>query len=268
MQALKDFLHAIQFFTRIPVVGKLAAWVGFTERMQARALAYFPLIGALIGLSTAALLMGVNFILPALTTAPWIAALFSTFLGLMLTGAMHEDGLADLVDGLGGSHSKERALEIMKDSRIGAYGVLALIITLISKIVFLVALTEINVLFAGLTLFAGHLVSRFMPVCVVRLLPYVGNLTHSKSSLVVSQRSVIWLAGFWTLLGITLLFYVAPSYVWFGGLSGCLIFFVIIYRLMIRRLDGYNGDALGAVQQVCELGFYFGTLVSVPFVPL
>ncbi len=268
MHAIKHFLLALQFFSRIPVTGKFAAWVGFNPEMQARSLGYFPLVGWLIGLLTAGAFLVLSFVLSVAPATPWIAALFSTLFGLLLTGALHEDGLADLVDGLGGSTSKEGALEIMKDSRIGAYGVIALFGALLAKVFLLAALAEINIWLACLALFSGHVISRLMPVWVVRLLPYVGNPTQSKSSAMVASNGVFWLALFWTLSALALVFYFAPSYVWLGGLSVSLVGLIVMYRLISRRLGGYNGDALGAVQQICELSFYFGTLVFVPIVPL
>jgi len=268
MQAIKHFLLSLQFFSRIPVTGKLAAWVGFDSTMQARTLGYFPLVGWLIGFLTAVLLLLLSFLLPVAPATPWIASLFSSLFGLILTGALHEDGLADLVDGLGGSSKPDRALEIMKDSRIGTYGAIALFGALLGKVFLLAALAEINIWLASLALFSGHVVSRLMPVWMVRLLPYVGDLSISKSSSVVAAKGVFGLSLFWTLSALGLVFYFAPSYVWLGGVLGCVFGFFFMYRLIKRRLGGYNGDGLGAVQQISELGFYFGTLLFVPIVPL
>ena len=268
MKPVKHFLLAVQFFTRIPVRGRLANWVGFDQDMQARALSYFPLVGVIVGLLSSSIFLLLSFVLPVMPASPWIASLISMLFGLLLTGAIHEDGLADLADGLGGSHLRERALEIMKDSRLGTYGAIALFVSLLSKVFFLAALAEINIWLASLTLFGAHVVSRLMPVWVVRLLPYAGDLSVSKSSAMVASKAAIWGALFWTLTAMVVLIYLAPSYVWLGAVAGCTIGFLIMYRMIKRRIGGYNGDCLGAVQQVCELGFYFGTLLFVPLVPL
>jgi adenosylcobinamide-GDP ribazoletransferase len=268
LKPIKHFLLAVQFFTRIPLKGRLANWVGFDQEMQARALSYFPLVGMIVGLLTSTIFLLLSFILPVIPSSPWIASLLSMLFGFLLTGAMHEDGLADLSDGLGGSSSRERALEIMKDSSIGTYGALALFGSLLTKVFLLTALAEINVWLASLTLFGAHVVSRFTPVWVVRLLPYAGDLSVSKSSAMVASKAAIWGALCWALIGMGVLLYLAPSYVWIGAVAGCMLGFIVIYKLIKRRLGGYNGDCLGAVQQVCELGFYFGTLLFVPLVPL
>lgn len=268
VKPIKHFLLAVQFFTRIPVKGSLANWVGFNQDMQARALSYFPLVGMIVGLLTGTIFLLLSFVLPVMPASPWIASLISMLFGFLLTGAMHEDGLADLADGLGGSFERERALEIMKDSRLGTYGAIALFGSLLTKVFLLAALAEINIWMASLALFGAHVLSRLMSVWVVRLLPYAGDLSNSKSSAIVASKTAIWGALCWAFISMGVLLYLAPSFVWVGAVAGCMIGFIVIYKLIKRRIGGYNGDCLGAVQQVCELGFYFGTLLFVPLVPL
>ncbi len=141
-KSLRYFLLALQFFTRIPVTGRLGEWADYSPDALRKSAAYFPAIGWIVGVITALTywLMASN--LPDLPATPLVAAFLSTFVGLMLTGAFHEDGLADLTDGLGGSMKREQALEIMKDSRIGSFGSLALIIALGSKISLLTLLGQ------------------------------------------------------------------------------------------------------------------------------
>ena len=129
-QFIRHYLLALQFFTRIPVTGRLAAWVGYSPAMLRTSAGHFPgvgvLVGALVAGFTALLLAG----LPGGVFAPLVAAVWGTAFGVLLTGAFHEDGLADVADGLGGSQERERALLIMKDSRVGAFGAIAVVLVL------------------------------------------------------------------------------------------------------------------------------------------
>ena len=123
MTALRHFLLALQFFTRIPVTGPLADWVGFSPSMLRASAAYFPVVGLVIG-GLVVLTAGLMHYLPT-AYAPLVAAAFGTAWSVWLTGGFHEDGLADMTDGLGGSYDRATALTIMKDSRIGAFGAIA-----------------------------------------------------------------------------------------------------------------------------------------------
>ena len=128
----RHFLLALQFFTRVPVTGRLASWVGYSPQMLRASAGHFPGIGWLVGCVAAGVFAGACW---ALTLAghssqasAWVAAVLSTLATVLMTGGFHEDGLADVADGLGGSLQRERALVIMKDSRVGAFGVLALVL--------------------------------------------------------------------------------------------------------------------------------------------
>src|SRR5690606_27354366 len=129
MTALRHFLLALQFFTRIPVTGRLAAWVGFSPQMLRASTAHFPGVGWVVGGCAAAVFVVARAGLPG-TAGALATALLSTVATVLLTGAFHEDGLADTADGLGGSAQRARALEIMKDSRIGAFGAITLVLAL------------------------------------------------------------------------------------------------------------------------------------------
>jgi adenosylcobinamide-GDP ribazoletransferase len=116
-----DLLHAVQFLTRLPV----STWVRFDAGALGRCALYFPLVGGLVGLLAALVFVMADQVLPHS-----LAVLCAMLAPVCMTGAMHEDGLADTADGLCGHAPKERALEIMRDSRIGVYGALALIFAL------------------------------------------------------------------------------------------------------------------------------------------
>jgi adenosylcobinamide-GDP ribazoletransferase len=154
---LRHFLIALQFFTRIPVTGRLADWVGFSPAMLRASAAHFPGVGWVVGGLTAAVFHGLLTWLPSQAAAPWVAAIASTVFSVLLTGAFHEDGLADTADGLGGALHRERALEIMKDSRIGSYGAAALVLAALAKVALIALLAQAGgAWLAAAGLFAAH----------------------------------------------------------------------------------------------------------------
>jgi adenosylcobinamide-GDP ribazoletransferase len=266
VNALRHFLLALQYFTRIPLPEGVARWVGFDSAMQRASLAYLPLVGALVGAVGGACLLGLLRGLPAVGASTWVAAVLSTLVTVMLTGAFHEDGLADLADGLGGHVSRERALEIMKDSRIGSYGAIALVLVFLLKIGLIAALAQADAVSAAWVLFAAHACSRLMPVGVAALLPNIRDAAASKSQAVTAGVGwrVIGGAVFWALLALAMAVWRHPGLIWLGGVAACLLAWLIMCRFLRRRLQGYTGDALGATQQVCELAFYLGLLFCLP----
>lgn len=272
MNFVRHYLLALQFFTRVPITGRLAAWVGYSPAMLRKSAAHFPGVGWLVGLAAAlvhgALLLG----LPATAHAPLVAAVFSTAFTVLLTGAFHEDGLADLADGLGGSHDRERALDIMKDSRVGAFGVLALVLTLMGKVALLALLGTASVTLVFAALFFTHVLSRFLPLGLIRLLPHVGDTARSKSKPLADQISGTSLAValLWTVAAAALVVGGLPSVQWVQWVMGALaavLAWLWMWRLLARRLQGYTGDGLGATQQVCEIACYLGLALSLNLRP-
>ncbi len=142
MQPLRHFVLAVQFFSRIPVTGRLAAWAGWSPQLQHASVAHLPGVGWLVGAWGAACLTATGWLLAPSPWMPLVAAVLSTVATLWLTGGLHEDGLADVADGLGGFVPPERALEIMKDSRLGAYGAMALVMALLAKLSLVALLVE------------------------------------------------------------------------------------------------------------------------------
>ncbi|MDP3172161.1 MAG: adenosylcobinamide-GDP ribazoletransferase, partial [Polaromonas sp.] len=141
---IRHFLLAVQFFTRIPVTGALAAWVGYSPAMLRASAAHFPGTGWLVGGVAAGVYALLIALLPPGLFTPLVAAALSTVATVLLTGAFHEDGLADVSDGLGGSSEAPRALEIMKDSRVGAFGALALVLVLGCKLALIALLGSLE----------------------------------------------------------------------------------------------------------------------------
>ncbi len=262
----RHFLLALQFFTRIPVTGRLAGWVGFSPAMLRASAAHFPGVGWLVGGLTATLMHGMLLALPAVPATPWVAAIASTVLGVLSTGAFHEDGLADLCDGLGGSPDRERALEIMKDSRIGTYGAIALVLALLAKVGLLALLAQVDPRLAVASLFAAHVTSRLLPLFVIRTLPHVGDTASSKSKPLADRiANAGVLAGLvWWVPAMVLAWWVLPAAPWPQAVLGALVGLAWMRRLLQRRLQGFTGDGLGATQQVCEVAFYLALAVSLP----
>lgn len=265
MQFIRHYLLALQFFTRVPVIGRLAEWVGYSPEMLRRSAAHFPGVGWLVGGLAAGVYAGLAAVLPDGGYTPLLLAVLSTVFTVRLTGAFHEDGLADVADGLGGSYDKERALDIMKDSRIGAYGALALVLALLLKVTLLAVLGEADPALACSALFFAHVLSRFLPLGLIRLLPHVGDTARSKSKPLADQISGAGLlvAALWTAAAVALAAWWLPdARLWLGGGLAAVLAWLWMWRYLVRRLQGYTGDCLGATQQVSEIAIYFGLAVA------
>jgi adenosylcobinamide-GDP ribazoletransferase len=267
MGFIRHYLLALQFFTRIPVTGRLADWIGFSPAMLRASAAHFPGVGWIVGGSTAAVFMGLALVLPDQPASLGVAAVASTVFSVLLTGAFHEDGLADLADGLGGSMNRERALDIMKDSRIGTYGALALVLGVAAKLALLVLLAQAGDLkLAAVALFAAHVTSRLTPLFIIRTLAHVGDTPHSKSKPLAESISTSGLlaALVWWALAMALAWWLVPAAPWALAVLGALLGLAWMWRLLKRRLQGFTGDGLGATQQLSEVGFYLALAIALP----
>jgi adenosylcobinamide-GDP ribazoletransferase len=264
MNFVRHYLLALQFFTRIPVTGPLAQWVGYSPQMLRASAAHFPGVGLLVGAVAALVYGALAWALPDTPWTPLVAAVLSTAATVLLTGAFHEDGLADVADGLGGAPERERALEIMKDSRVGAFGVLALVLALLAKAALLALLGSVDWLLACAGLLAAHAVSRAWPLLLIRLLPHVGDTATSKSKPMAEQISDAGLVAalLWVILVLAMSSWLldAMDLAAALGLSGLALLWM--WRWFRRRLQGFTGDCLGATQQVCELTFYLGLALA------
>ncbi len=279
---VREFLLAVQFFTRIPVTGRLADWVGFSPELLRTSAGHFPGVGVLVGVAAAAVYMLLQLLLPETTLAPLAAATLSTVATVLLTGGFHEDGLADVADGLGGSHDRDRALEIMKDSRVGAFGAMALVLALLAKIGLMAVLGSVEVnsvqtdgsenwgvsswsgAYMGVALLTAHVVSRGLPLLVIYLLPHVGDSASSKSKPLADQIAPVTLmvALIWCLAVLALASLVIDIASLLAACGFAVIALLWMARLFKRRLQGFTGDCLGATQQICEIAFYLGLAVA------
>lgn len=278
LQFIRHYLLSLQFFTRIPVTGRLADWVGFSPAMLRASAGHFPGVGVLVGGLLALFTAGLLAWLPPTGSAPLVAAALGTALGVLLTGAFHEDGLADVADGLGGSSDRDRALIIMKDSRVGAFGAIAVVLVLLCKVALLTLLGDVSGPLLVAALFVAHVVSRTWPLLTIRLLPHVGNAAGSKSKPLADQISGAALGTglLWCLLVLALVVSVQAAtdfgainmtdqgllLALLNALMASFVAWAVMARWFWRRLGGFTGDCLGATQQVCEVAFYLGLGLS------
>ena len=256
-------LVAVQFLTRISV----PSFSHYDPQWLHQSSRYFPAVGLLIGLLCAGV-----FWLSSLLFIPLVAAVISTAFGIKLTGAFHEDGLADSCDGLGGGLTRARTLESMKDSRLGTYGVLGLVSALLLKISLLTAMPTPVAIVA---LIIGHTASRLFCISLLTLLPYGGEIEHAKAKPMAQQLTplqAIYSSG-WLILAITLVTLVFPNTMQQIGIWQWLLALLLgigatdyMRRLLRRRLDGYTGDGLGATQQLSEIAIYIGLAASLPLI--
>ncbi len=265
MQFIRHYLLAVQFFTRIPVTGRLAAWVGYSPQMLRASAAHFPGVGVLVGALVAGLTALLLVFLPqASPLSPLVAAVLGTVFSVMLTGAFHEDGLADIADGLGGSPNRERALEIMKDSRVGAFGAIAVVLVLFAKVSLLALVGDVNPEVMVVGIFVAHVASRTFPLLLIRLLPHVGDVAGSKSKPLADQITglSLFIAILWLFMVLAFVFIVYDAIYLIAGMAAASVAFWYMWRLFSKRLQGFTGDCLGATQQVCEAAFYLGLALS------
>ena len=260
---LRHYLLALQFFTRIPVTGGVAAWVGFSPAMLRASAAHFPGVGWLVGGSVALFSAALWMLMPDTAFTPLAVAVLGTVATVLLTGAFHEDGLADVADGLGGSNDRMRSLEIMKDSRVGAFGALALVLVLLSKVSLLAVVGAVDNMAMFTGLFAAHVCSRLFPLFLIAALPHVGDAAGSKSKPLADQISLpsLLAAGLWVVLALGVMVLAGQADTLAVPLASASLAALWMGRWFARRLQGFTGDCLGATQQVCEVAWYMGLVV-------
>ncbi|MBR1881241.1 MAG: adenosylcobinamide-GDP ribazoletransferase [Prevotella sp.] len=211
---------------------------------------HWPLAGWLTGGVMAATLYVGSMYLPYI-----VAVLLAIIVRLLVTGALHEDGLADFLDGFGGGgHDRERILAIMKDSHIGTYGVLALILY---ELLLAACLFSLPPTLAALTILAADPYAKMVTAQLILMMPYARKEEEAKNKTV--YRKMDWKAGI--SLAIQGLLPMG-LYLWYTGLAWELIIFLpcltmyFLYLLIWNRLRGYTGDCCGAVCLLVELTVY------------
>lgn len=251
MHQVRLFFIALQFFTRIPIPRR----VGFEPDWLHHASRYFPLVGVVV----AAVAAGVYFAALQLWPAP-VAVLLSTAAAIYLTGAFHEDGFADMCDGFGGGMTRERVMEIMKDSRIGTYGAVGALLLLALKCTLLIAMPAATAIAA---LFLAHPLSRLASAALIWKLRYARDEGKAKPLAQEMSTAEFAIASICTLipLCVTVLYLGWPAVA-----ASILATFAAATWLavkFVRRIGGYTGDCLGAVQQVSEVMVYLCVCASI-----
>lgn len=265
---IRIFFTAVMFLTRLPV----PRFTDHAPEYLERSVKYFPVVGWLVGA-----ISGFVFLVFNKYIGEDIALVASIIAGILTTGAFHEDGFADVCDAFGGGWTKEKILLIMKDSRLGSFGVIGLISILASKFLLMRGLPKFlpdidppsvnifyNYRYFLLTLIAAHAVSRLMAVWVIQGYDYVSDPAGSKSKPLATRRP-----GY-LILTIATVFALIP----FIGLSWhflLALFPVILVTYSLANyfkkwIGGYTGDCLGAIQQVTEITFYLGVIIVWRFV--
>ncbi|WP_163715532.1 adenosylcobinamide-GDP ribazoletransferase [Mangrovibacterium lignilyticum] len=236
------FLTAVMFYTRIPVPATLE----YSPERLNRATRYFPLIGWIVGGAGAAVFYGLVQILPL-----QLSVFLSMLATIFLTGAFHEDGFADFCDGFGGGYTREKILTIMKDSRIGTYGSVGLIGMLGTKFL---ALQSMPVYEIPMAMVAAHAFSRLMPVLIIFNSWYSRDDESSKSKPIgkKGKNSDLIIAIIVALVPMAFL----PWQLMAVALPAALLLTFLFKKYTERKIGGYTGDGLGALQQLVEVLFY------------
>jgi adenosylcobinamide-GDP ribazoletransferase len=251
------FVVAIQFLTRLP----LPNLEGFQTSWLSESARYFPLVGALVGVISVGVWWVSSMVFP-----PALAVGLMMSASLLLTGAFHEDGFADVCDGFGGGRTRDSVLAIMKDSRVGAYGAIGVAMMLGLKWSVLVSLPHAAF---PIIVIGAHMVSRWCAISLIWRLPYVRAEPQAKSKpLADSLSGADWLLsgvlGTLILLPAMLLIDPAARYQLALALLAALTLSGITTMLAAgyfkNRIGGYTGDCLGATQQLAEFSFLLAAL--------
>lgn len=238
---IKIFFTALMFYTRIPC----PAWVDHSQEYLNKATRYFPLIGWIVGVAVSLVFLSGIQILPVS-----ISVILSMITGVLITGAFHEDGFADTCDGFGGGWTKEKILEIMKDSRTGAYGVIGTALLLLLKFSALAELGKLDVWFCITTMILAHTLSRFSAVAITFTERYVREDELSKAKPIAKKIDVknFIIASLWVIPA----FLLFQNPVFLFVLIPVFITTFYLKNYFKKWIGGYTGDCLGATQQVTE----------------
>lgn len=260
---LRQYLLAVQFFTRVPVTGALGQWAGFSPDLLRASAAHFPGVGLLVGLVACTTFALLGLALPGSPYAPFAAAVGCTVATVLLTGGIHEIGLAESADALGRA-AREQAPATPQEARSGSYGTLALVLALAAKVSLLALLASESPAGVLAALLAAHVLSRFWPLLLVRSLPGMPAAASLKGS-VLSERvdhRTLAIAAAWCVAPMAIALMVQGPVFLITGVLFSGLALLGLRRLFAQRLQGFSGDCQGATQQVCEIAFYLGAAIG------
>lgn len=254
---IEHFVAALRFYTRIPCPD----WIEHSDEALNKSRKYFPLIGWIIGGIGVATLLIFNSILPLS-----VSIILSMAATIYATGAFHEDGFTDTCDAFGGGWTKQQILSIMKDSRIGAYGTVGIIVLLSLKWITLYEIGLYSLPILLITYLNAHISSRFIASLMIQTHQYVQDIDKSKSKPIAATKlslgEMLYSSIFMLLAG--LFFY--PYYLLLLSFPIAYITKLYLGYYFNKRIGGYTGDCLGATQQVTEVMFYLGVLGLCKFI--
>ena len=242
-----NLLAAFIFFTRLPF------WrlKEVPSECFKHVVPYWPWVGWLTG-GLMAMVLGLGSQVMPVSLA-WILAIVTR---LLVTGALHEDGLADFFDGFGGGTTRERTLTIMKDSHIGTYGVIGLIVYFL----LMLELRHLPVPMLCTLVVCGDCWGKLCASQLINFLPYARKEEDSKAKVIYNRMSGKEL--FFCIAGGALPLLLLPLSLWLALIAPCLVLAFLI-RMMKRRLQGYTGDCCGATFLMCEMAFYLSALILI-----
>jgi adenosylcobinamide-GDP ribazoletransferase len=249
---LADFYFCLGFFTRLPIPSAASRGEPHTLANFSRAVRMLPVAGGLVG-TIAAIVMWVA---SGLGFPPALAAPLAICSLVLLGGAMHEDGLADCADGFSGGTTRERKLEIMRDSQIGTFGAVALVLSLYLRAASLALIADESLGLAGVVLIGAAALSRAASLMPLALLPPArangtgfAARTPERAALAVAACLAVVFALAPVVAGASL----ARSLAGIAAATGAAYAIVLLAR---KQIGGQSGDVAGAAQQLSEIAFY------------
>lgn len=243
---MRSLRAAFRFLTRLPIPGPESTW-----QDTARGMGHFPLVGAFVGL-----LISGAFVLGTCLWSPMVAAVLAIALGLMVTGGFHEDGASDAADGLGGGWTKERTLEIMKDSRIGAYGAMTLWCLLMFRFAALLNLGDRSIFIFPAAMALGRWSISFFMKSLSPLSKGLASEIHAHRCPWAYPLATLWAA----LAVLGLLYFKMPHVLW--GVAAAAVMTLLWTFYLKKRMGGHSGDLLGAGSQIVECAALLAWMVS------
>ena len=249
------FFTALMFYTRLPC----PRWVGHSSGRLNAATRYFPLIGWIVGGVMAGAIFLAHFVLPLS-----VSVLIGLATSVLVTGAFHEDGWADVCDGFGGGWTQEQILVIMKDSRLGTFGTMGLCFLIGTKFFALYEMGQRSLPLLLTTTVASHAASRGMAAILIRTHRYVRDDDDSKAKPIAQRLSLPTLLISSGLAAVPLLLFSHSVLVL--SVVPPLLLLAYLGRYFERWIGGYTGDCLGATQQLCELTMTLSVLALWTFI--